>query len=73
MQRLRRARTLLLLHYPFFGYLTAKLKLVETEAVPTAATDGKSIFFNPKFTKMLDPNQTLTLIAHEVGHPALLF
>lgn len=70
MQRMKRARTMLLLHYPFFGYLAAKLKLVESEVYPTMATDGRHIFFNPKFTKGLSANQTLTGMAHEVMHNA---
>lgn len=70
MQRMKRARTMLLLHYPFFGYLAAKLKILETDKFPTMATDGKHIFFNPKFTKGLSNNQTLTGIAHEVMHNA---
>jgi len=70
MQRMKRARTMLLLHYPFFGYLAAKLKIVESTAYPTMATDGRHIFFNPDFTKKLSANQTLTGIAHEVMHNA---
>jgi predicted metal-dependent peptidase len=70
MQRMKRARTMLLMHYPFFGYLAAKLKLVESEKYPTMATDGRHIFFNPEFTKKLSNNQTLTGMAHEVMHNA---
>lgn len=70
MQRMKRARTMLLLHYPFFGYLAAKLKLVETDKYPTMATDGKHIFFNPAFTKLLSNNQTLTGMGHETMHNA---
>ena len=70
MQRMKRARTMLLMHYPFFGYLAAKLKLVESDKYPTMATDGRHIFFNPKFTKTLSNNQTLTGMGHEVMHNA---
>jgi predicted metal-dependent peptidase len=70
MQRMKRARTMLLMHYPFFGYLAAKLKLVESDKYPTMATDGRHIFFNPKFTKQLSNNQTLTGMGHEVMHNA---
>lgn len=74
MDRMRRARTLLLLHHPFFGYIAAKLDLVETDKVLSMATDCKrKLFFNPEFTKMLSANQTLTGVAHEVGHPVQLF
>jgi len=61
---------MLLMHYPFFGYLAAKLKLVESDKFPTMATDGRHIFFNPAFTKQLSNNQTLTGMGHEVMHNA---
>lgn len=70
MQRMKRARTMLLLHYPFFGYLAAKLKIVESDRYPTMATDGRHVFFNPSFTKLMSNNQTLTGLGHEVMHNA---
>lgn len=70
MARMKRARTMLLLHHPFWGYLAAKLVLKESTRHPTMATDGKYLWFNPGFTKKLTANQTLTGVAHEVGHCA---
>lgn len=69
-QRMKRARTLLLIKHPFFGYLAAKLKLVATDTVPTMATDGCSLFFNPRFLALLEDDQTLTGFVHEVMHCA---
>lgn len=69
-QRMKRARTLLLIKHPFFGYLAAKLKLVATDTVPTMATDGRSLFFNPRFLALLEDDQTLTGFVHEVMHCA---
>lgn len=69
-QRLKRARTLLLIKHPFFGYLAAKLKLVATDQFPTMATDGKNLWFNPRFTSKLEDDQTLTGFVHEVMHCA---
>jgi predicted metal-dependent peptidase len=72
MDRMRRARTVLLIHHPFFGYLAAKLQLTEVSpdhpVIKTMATDGKHLFFNPKFTKILENNQVVTGVAHEVMH-----
>ena len=70
MQRMKRARTMLLINHPFFGYLSAKLKLVETDQFPTMATDGRHMFFNPKFTEKLTDNQMLTGVGHETMHCA---
>jgi predicted metal-dependent peptidase len=69
-QRIKRARTLCLIKHPFFGYLSAKLKLVATDNIPSMATDGRSLFFNPRFTALLDDDQTLTGLVHEVMHCA---
>lgn len=69
-KRMKRARTLLLMRHPFFGYLAAKLRLVSTDQYETLATDGRSLFFNPRFTAMLDDDLTLTAFVHEVLHCA---
>lgn len=74
MERLKRVRTRLLIHHPFFGYVASKLSLELDERVPTACTDCRSkVSFNPKFVGELPISQLLTLLAHEVGHPLLLF
>lgn len=72
MARMKRARTMLLMHHPFFGYLASKLQLKESKLYPTMATDGRYIFFNPEFTRKLTNSQTLTAVAHETMHPACL-
>lgn len=68
--RMKRARTILLMRHPFFGYLAAKLKLVATDQFPTMATDGRHLWFNPRFTALLEDDQTLTGFVHEVMHCA---
>lgn len=68
--RMKRARTLLLIKHPFFGYLAAKLKLVATDQFPTMATDGTHLYFNPRFVAVLEDDQTLTGFVHEVMHCA---
>jgi predicted metal-dependent peptidase len=71
-QRLQRARIQLLLREPFFGSLLMHLKPIETDAVATFSTDGRSLFFNPQFMDTLDDEQIKTVLAHEVLHCALL-
>lgn len=38
------------------------------DEVPTAATDGKNLFFNPEFFLGLDPDERIFLVLHEVMH-----
>ena len=69
-QKLTRARTQLLLNQPFFGTLCLRLKLV-SGSVPTMATDGRQIAFNPAFVDGLKPAELEAVLAHEVMHCAL--
>ena len=72
-QRMRDARTALVMGQPFFGHLALRLQLVEDSAKAggTAATDGRAIYYCPKFVATLTARQLLGLVAHEVLHPAL--
>jgi len=69
-QKLVRARTQLLLNHPFFGTLCVRLKLVPGP-VPTMATDGRRIVYNPAFVEELKPAELEGVLAHEVLHCAL--
>jgi predicted metal-dependent peptidase len=61
----------MLMDYPFFGYLSNFLKLVETRSIPTGATDGKNYFYNPDFIDKLTDEEVNFLTAHETLHTAL--
>lgn len=66
----------LLLNKPFFGYILSKMNLIESKQsgfpnLPTAATDGKNIYFNTEFFKGLDPKERTFVLAHEVMHCVL--
>ena len=52
----------------FFSSLIANLKIVFTEDVPTAATDGIHMFFNPQFIEPLDNQEMIGLMLHEAMH-----
>ena len=69
-QRLVRARTQLLLNHPFFGSLAVRLKLLPGD-LPTMATDGRGIVYNPQFVQQLKPAELEGVLAHEVMHCAL--
>jgi predicted metal-dependent peptidase len=56
---------------PFFKPFINKLKMVYTFRVNTQATDGKTIFVNPRFTEGLDLTQKAFVMAHEIMHVIL--
>ncbi|MEG4320448.1 MULTISPECIES: VWA-like domain-containing protein [unclassified Microcoleus] len=57
---------------PFFATLALFTHFLPTQLVPTAATDGWDIFFNPDFLRSLPPAQVDGLLLHKVLHAALL-
>jgi predicted metal-dependent peptidase len=69
--RIQKARTTLLLDHPFFGSLLFRLKGRENRSIPTMATDGVSLYFNPAFVDTLNSGTLAGVLAHEVLHPAL--
>jgi predicted metal-dependent peptidase len=63
------ARIGLLLRHPFFGNMATRLKIVDgSDWVPTAATDGRSLFYNRNFFEDLTPKQVEFVLAHEILH-----
>ena len=69
--RIQKARTTLLLDHPFFGSLLFRLKGRESRSIPTMATDGVSLYYNPEFVDTLNSATLAGVLAHEVLHPAL--
>lgn len=69
-RRLTQARVQLVLGQPFFGSLCTRLKLAPG-SVPTMATNGKQILYNPEFVASLTPAELEAVLAHEVMHVAL--
>ncbi len=68
--KLTRARVQLLLRQPFFATLCLRLNLISAN-VPTMATNGKVICYNPRFVDSLTPEELEGVLAHEVLHCAL--
>ena len=56
----------------FFTTIVFSLKLIWDWGIPTAATDGSSIRFNPEFFMSLSPDERIFLLVHEAMHVALL-
>jgi predicted metal-dependent peptidase len=71
MNKLQQARAKLLLRSPFFGTLIMTMPMKPRDDIPTAATDMKSIYYNPAFFDSLDTETIIFVLAHEVLHVAL--
>lgn len=56
----------------FFSSLALFAQFEASTHLPTAATDGRTIFVNPAFFGALTPDEQDGLLAHEVLHAALL-
>jgi len=63
------ARVGLLLRHPFFGNMATRLKIQDgSDWCKTAATDGRTIFFNREFFTPMTTKQVEFVIAHEIMH-----
>ena len=71
--KLKQAKIKLLFGHPFFGTLIMHLPLVDaTDAgwCPTAAVDGRYIYYNREFFKKLDVDEIQFVLCHELLHVA---
>ena len=71
MTKIRKARLKLLFTNPFFGQLAMDLPPVDaTDSgwCPTAAVDGRNIYFNRNFVESLSLDETIFLWCHEIMH-----
>lgn len=60
----------MLVKYPFFGSVVASVSYKENEDIPTAGTDGETIYYNPKYLESLSVEEQTFIFAHEVCHIA---
>ena len=67
-------RAALIFERPFVSSLAMRLALVPVvdHRVPTACTDGESIWFNPFFLQSLTAPERVFVLAHEVWHSVML-
>ena len=68
MPEMTKARTELVLKYPFFGKLALGLEIIESDKFDTMATDGQRIYYNPEWTKSITHQERVGVIAHEILH-----
>lgn len=63
------ARVRLLLHHPFFGNMATRLRIKAADDwLPTAAVDGRNLYFNTQFFNAMNTQEIEFVIAHEVLH-----
>lgn len=60
----------LLVKYPFFGSIVANSNFISESSISTAATDGKNIYYNPKFIEAITNDQQTFVFAHAISHIA---
>lgn len=60
----------MLVKYPFFGSVVANVHYKEDKEIPTAGTDGETIYYNPEFLERLSVEEQTFIFAHEVCHIA---
>lgn len=69
IDKLTTARVGLLLKAPFFGNMATRMKLVDaSDWCPTAATNGKTFFYNKDFVQKLSTKKLEFLFGHEICH-----
>ncbi len=59
----------LLFNSPFFGNIATRLKLVNADSwLPSAATDGRNLYYNSEFINKLKDKEVTFLVGHELLH-----
>lgn len=69
MERIITARVGLLLRHPFFGNMATRLRILAAdEWLPTAAVDGRNLYYNTQFFNAMDNKEVEFVVAHEILH-----
>lgn len=71
-QKLELAAGRLVLAMPFVATIFSSMRRELTDQVPTAATNGLSVKFNPEFVDKLTVDELIFVCAHEAMHVVLL-
>jgi len=71
--KLARARTKLIMDYPFLGALVLRLPMQAANPhwCPSTATDARSFYYNPDYLQTLNIDQVQFVLTHEALHCAL--
>jgi len=69
LERITVARVGLLLRHPFFGNMATRLQIVAADDwCPTAAVDGRNLYYNTQFFNKMNNKEIEFVIAHEILH-----
>ena len=63
-----KAKAALIIDQPFFASILLGLPMVEDTKIPTLATDGNEIRYNPDFVAKLPLGEVIFALAHETMH-----
>lgn len=66
--KIAKARAALIIDQPFFASILLPMPMIEDKTVPTMATDGETIRYNPEWTDKLTVDETTFVLAHETLH-----
>lgn len=61
-------RAKLLLKQPFYGVLLSMTDFIPENVIPTMATDGKRIYYNPIYVTKLTEAERNGVLLHEINH-----
>jgi predicted metal-dependent peptidase len=63
------ARIGLLLRHPFFGNMATRLRILAADDwLPTAAVDGRNLYYNTQFFNAMSNKEIEFVVAHEILH-----
>lgn len=69
LDRIIVARVGLLLRHPFFGNMATRLRILAADDwLPTAAVDGRNLYFNTQFFNEMSNKEIEFVVAHEILH-----
>ena len=69
LDRIIVARVGLLLRHPFFGNMATRLRILAADDwLPTAAVDGRNLYYNTQFFNAMDNKEIEFVVAHEILH-----
>lgn len=71
IKRIKSAKINMLIKYPFYGSFSADTPIHEDKGVPTFATDGMDIMYNPAFADKLHKDELVFVYSHEILHIAM--
>jgi len=71
LELMGKIKNAVMIDFPFYGALLAKLPLIPVSNHPTMATDGKVFAFNPAFVRSKSYSDLFYISVHEPTHCAL--